>query len=131
MGIDEKTLLVTAQVLGYTVSKFLGIRVIAETPPGRRAARIVSLVAAAELALLLFGVMPRPLRPFSCSLTGCSLGMVFGLVLGVPRGSPGDGGPDGGPVRKLHPRRRRDEIGWDMAPGTGRRRSAGCLVWPG
>ncbi len=85
-GIEEKTLLVTAQVLGYTLSKFLGIRVIAETPAGRRAAGIIILIGAAELALLLFGVSPRPLRPVWLFVNGLSLGMVFGLVLGILEG---------------------------------------------
>ena len=34
-GLDAKTLLVTAQVLGYTVSKFVGIGVVARMPAGR------------------------------------------------------------------------------------------------
>ena len=85
-GIDEKALLVTAQVLGYTVSKFLGIRVIAETPASRRAAGIVILVAAAELALLLFGVTPRPVRPLFMFVNGLSLGMVYGLVIAFLEG---------------------------------------------
>jgi Family of unknown function (DUF5690) len=85
-GIGEKTLLVTAQTLGYTLAKFLGIRVVAETPANRRAARILILIGAAELALLLFGVSPRPARPFFLFLNGMSLGMVFGLVIGFLEG---------------------------------------------
>ncbi len=85
-GIGEKTLLVTAQVLGYTLAKILGIRVIAETPASRRAAGILVLIGSAELALLLFGVSPRPIRPLWLFLNGLSLGMVFGLVLGFLEG---------------------------------------------
>ena len=85
-GIGEKTLLVTAQVLGYTLSKFLGIRVIAETTANRRAAGILILIGIAELALVLFGFSPRPLRPLCLFLNGMSLGMVFGLVLGFLEG---------------------------------------------
>ena len=62
-GIGEKTLLVTAQVLGYTLSKFLGIRVVAETTASRRALGILILIGIAELALVLFGFAPRPVRP--------------------------------------------------------------------
>src|SRR2546425_10955052 len=56
-GLGYKTILITAQVLGYTLSKFVGIKVIAELPPHRRAVLLLSLIAAAELALLLSGLM--------------------------------------------------------------------------
>ena len=85
-GIGEKTLLVTAQVLGYTLSKFLGIRVVAETTASRRALGILILIGIAELALVLFGFAPRPVRPFCLFLNGLALGMVFGLVLGFLEG---------------------------------------------
>jgi hypothetical protein len=85
-GFGEKTLLVTAQVLGYTVSKFVGIRVIAETPPKRRAVMIVALIVASEAALLFFGFAPAAVRAPCMFLNGLSLGMVFGLVLGFLEG---------------------------------------------
>ena len=85
-GIGEKTLLVTAQVLGYTASKFIGIRVIAETPPQRRAAMILTLIGAAEAALILFGTVPPRLRTLCMLANGLSLGLVFGLVLGFLEG---------------------------------------------
>ena len=85
-GMPEKTLLVTAQVLGYTLAKFLGIRMIAETPPGHRASRLLLLIGTAEVALLLFGISPRPIRPVWMFLNGLSLGMVFGLVIGFLEG---------------------------------------------
>src|SRR5215813_5691193 len=53
-GVGYKTVLVTAQVLGYTLSKFLGIRVVAEVQPQRRAMLLLGLIAAAEAALFLF-----------------------------------------------------------------------------
>ena len=88
-GIGEKTALVTAQVLGYTASKVLGIRVIAETPPDRRALGILVLIGGAEAALLLFGVVPSPWHVVCLFLNGMSLGMVFGLVLGFLEGRRG------------------------------------------
>ena len=36
LGIPYKTVLVIAQVLGYMLSKFIGIKVIAEMPPAPR-----------------------------------------------------------------------------------------------
>lgn len=85
-GIDYKTILVTAQVLGYMLSKFIGIKVIAEMTPARRAAFFLALIAAAEVALLLFAVVPVPWN-FACLfLNGLPLGLVFGLVLGFLEG---------------------------------------------
>ncbi len=85
-GLEEKTVLVTAQVLGYMLSKFIGIRVVAEMPPRRRAMGIVLLVACAEAALLLFALAPAPLHVLCLFLNGLPLGMVFGLVLGYLEG---------------------------------------------
>jgi hypothetical protein len=81
-----KVWLVSAQVLGYTLSKFIGIRVIASMPPGRRALALLSLVGAAELALVLFAVLPAPYNVVCLFLNGLPLGMVFGLVLGFLEG---------------------------------------------
>src|ERR1043165_2421020 len=43
-GLNFKTLLVMSQVAGYMVSKFIGIKVISEMPPHRRAASILGLI---------------------------------------------------------------------------------------
>src|SRR5688572_4536248 len=59
-GVGYKTVLVVAQVLGYTVSKFVGIKVVSEVSPRRRAVLLLGLIAAAELALVLFGLTPPP-----------------------------------------------------------------------
>jgi hypothetical protein len=85
-GIGEKTVLVTAQVLGYTVSKFIGIRVIAEMPPHRRAGGILVLIGVAEASLALFAVAPWPWHVACLFLNGLPLGMVFGLVVGYLEG---------------------------------------------
>jgi hypothetical protein len=81
-----KTLLVLAQVLGYTISKFIGIKVIAEMPPQKRAITLLTLVGAAQGALLLFGLVPPPFNILCLFLNGLPLGMVFGLVLGFLEG---------------------------------------------
>jgi len=85
-GVAEKSVLVVAQVLGYMTAKFVGIRVIAELPPERRAVGIVVLIAGAELSLLVFGVAPSPLHVAVLFLNGLALGMVFGMVLGFLEG---------------------------------------------
>src|SRR5262249_7430238 len=85
-GIQTKTLLITAQIIGYTASKFIGIKVIAEMPASRRIAWLLGLIAVAEVALLLFAVAPSPLDCGCLFLNGLALGMVFGLVLGFLEG---------------------------------------------
>lgn len=85
-GVDYKTILVTAQVLGYTISKFWGIKVIAEIRPEQRARMLMRLIALALLSLVLFGLTPRPWNLIFLFLNGLPLGMVFGLVLGFLEG---------------------------------------------
>lgn len=85
-GTSYKAVLVTAQVLGYTLSKFIGIRVIAELPPTRRAPVLLWLTGAAQVALVLFALVPAPWNALCLFLNGLPLGMVFGLVLGFLEG---------------------------------------------
>lgn len=85
-GIGFKTILVTSQVFGYMVSKFIGIKVIAEMPPHRRAVTMIWLILTAEAALVLFGIVPRPWNAACLFLNGLPLGMVFGLVQGFLEG---------------------------------------------
>ena len=85
-GLQLKGWLVTAQVLGYTISKFIGIKVIAEMTPARRANALLGLVAVAQGALLLFAFVPAPYNAACLFLNGLPLGLVFGLVLGFLEG---------------------------------------------
>src|SRR5262245_47998797 len=84
--VGYKTVLVTAQVLGYTLSKFLGIKFIAELTPQRRVASLLGLIGLAQLALLLFALTPAPFNFPWLFLNGVPLGMVFGLVLSFLEG---------------------------------------------
>jgi Family of unknown function (DUF5690) len=85
-GLGFKSVLVTAQVLGYTASKFLGIKVVAEVQPGRRVALLLGLIAISEAALILFGLTTAPWNLIWLFCNGVPLGMVFGLVLGFLEG---------------------------------------------
>lgn len=84
--IDQKMLYVSTQVIGYMVSKFVGIKVIAEMRAERRALAILVLIGIAEFALLLFGIVPAPWNFVCLFFNGLPLGMVFGLVLGFLEG---------------------------------------------
>lgn len=85
-GMAFKTVLVTAQVAGYMLSKFIGIKIISEMPPARRPLGILLLIAVAQLALVGYGLTPRPWNAVWLFLNGLPLGMVFGLVLGCLEG---------------------------------------------
>ncbi|MEA3162155.1 MAG: hypothetical protein QOD95_3703 [Gammaproteobacteria bacterium] len=85
-ALDYKIALVLAQVLGYAVSKMIGVKFIAEVTPNRRAAAIVVLIFISWLALLLFAVLPSPWNVFAMFLNGLPLGLIWGLVFGFMEG---------------------------------------------
>ncbi|HCW07667.1 MAG TPA: hypothetical protein DGG95_09930, partial [Cytophagales bacterium] len=58
LGISYKVWLVTAQVIGYALSKFLGIKIIAELQSKNRAQSIIWLVVTAGVSLFLFAIVP-------------------------------------------------------------------------
>lgn len=86
LGISFKTILVASQVGGYTLSKFIGIKVVSEMPARYRAPSILGLICFAEFALLLFAMTPVPWNFMWLFANGLPLGMVFGLVLGFLEG---------------------------------------------
>ncbi len=85
-GIDYKILLIIAQVLGYMLSKFIGIKVISELRPNRRLGYLLALIAAAEVALLFFALIPRPYNILFMFLNGLPLGMIWGIVFSYLEG---------------------------------------------
>lgn len=85
-GLGLKTVLVMAQLCGYMLSKFIGVKVVSEMPRSRRAITMVALMAVAELALVGFAVLPTPYKILMLFLNGLPLGMIFGLVLAYLEG---------------------------------------------
>lgn len=85
-GIDYKIVLIIAQVLGYTLSKFIGIKVVSEMKPHQRVMGIVLLIGFAELALLFLGLVPHPYNFIFMFLNGIPLGMIWGLVFSFLEG---------------------------------------------
>ncbi|MEZ6080787.1 MAG: DUF5690 family protein [Pirellulaceae bacterium] len=81
-----KTIAVVAQVFGYAVSKVIGVKIVSEMTANYRAASIIGLILFAELALILFGLVPAPYNIFCLFLNGLPLGIIFGLVLGFLEG---------------------------------------------
>jgi hypothetical protein len=80
-SIDLKTAFVVSQIIGYALSKVIGIRVCSEFSRDRRALGLVFMIGLAEVSLLLFAVLPNQLKTVAIFLNGLSLGMVWGLVV--------------------------------------------------
>jgi len=85
-GVQFKIVLVVAQVAGYALSKFIGIRVISGMTAQRRAAVLISIVGLAGLSLLGFALTPYPWNAAWMFVNGLPLGMAWGLVFGYLEG---------------------------------------------
>jgi len=84
--LDLKSALVISQVIGYTISKYLGIKFCSEARGDRRGLALVLLILWAEAALLLFAVAPPQWKVAAIFLNGLPLGMVWGMVCGFLEG---------------------------------------------
>lgn len=84
--LDEKIVLVVAQLLGYMASKLIGIKVVSELSPRRRGAALLLSIGVAQAALVAFALTPRPFGAFWLFVNGLPLGMVWGLVFGFLEG---------------------------------------------
>ncbi len=85
-GIDYKIWLITAQVCGYTLSKFAGIKVISEMSAQKRPLILLVLIAFAALALLGFATVPAPFNIIFLFVNGFPLGMIWGIVFSYLEG---------------------------------------------
>lgn len=86
LHIDYKVWLVIAQVLGYTISKFYGIRYVSEVKQANRGRSILLFIGMAWLALLGFALTPPPYNIVFLFINGLPLGMIWGLVFGYIEG---------------------------------------------
>jgi MFS family permease len=85
-GIRYQTLLIIAQVIGYMLSKFYGIKFISELKRLGRWKTSAVLIGAAWLSLLLFALLP-PLMGILCFLVnGFVLGFMWGIVFSYVEG---------------------------------------------
>ncbi len=79
--VTLKTAIVISQIVGYALSKYLGIKVCSEVTSRRRAGLLVLLIGLAQAALVLYGVLPDDWKFLAIFLNGLPLGMVWGLVV--------------------------------------------------
>jgi Family of unknown function (DUF5690) len=85
-GVSYKVWLVIFQVVGYALSKFIGIKVISELKAHSRSAGILLMVSIAGGSWLLFGLVPPPYNIIFLLTNGLPLGMVWGMVFGYLEG---------------------------------------------
>lgn len=85
-GIDYKVWLVTCQVIGYALSKFIGIKLIAELKAGSRKKGILVTSLIAGGSWLVFGLAPAPFNILCLFVNGLALGLVWGMVFGYLEG---------------------------------------------
>lgn len=85
-GMDYKTATSIVQISGYFISKLIGIKVISELKKENRLKFIIFSVVAAELSLVLFGVLPQPFNVFALFFNGLSLGCMWGVIFGFLEG---------------------------------------------
>ncbi len=80
-AIDLKTALVISQIIGYALSKYIGIKFCAEVRRERRAGMLVAMILAALTALVFYGLLPVQWKFVAIFFAGLPLGMVWGLVV--------------------------------------------------
>lgn len=86
LGVEYKIWLVIAQTAGYTLSKFFGIKFIAELKNKNRTLTILKFIAISWIALLFFAIVPAPYNIIFLLINGFPLGIIYGLVFSYLEG---------------------------------------------
>lgn len=84
--IEYKTIIIIAQVIGYMLSKFIGVKVISELKAKKRITLILFLILTAQTSLILFGLVPAPYNFIFMFFNGLPLGMVWGVIFSFLEG---------------------------------------------
>ncbi len=85
-GVQYKIVLVMAQVAGYALSKFIGIRVISGIGASSRGYILAMVIGLAALSLLGFALTPHPWNVIWMFINGLPLGMAWGIVFSYLEG---------------------------------------------
>jgi hypothetical protein len=86
LGIQYKAWMVIFQVVGYGMSKFIGIKVISELKAHSRSFGILLMVGIAGISWLFFAIVPPPYNIIFLFTNGLPLGMIWGMVFGYLEG---------------------------------------------
>ena len=84
--LDYKVVVTISQILGYVISKFIGIKLISELKPEERFKFILTSVLLAESSLILFGLLSTPFNVAAMFLNGLSLGCMWGVIFSFIEG---------------------------------------------
>ncbi|XAM00441.1 DUF5690 family protein [Phycisphaeraceae bacterium D3-23] len=85
-ALSLKGAIVISQLIGYMLSKYLGIKFCSEITWQQRSRVLFALVGVAWLSLLVYGLLPGPYKVIAIFFNGLPLGMVWGLVTGYLEG---------------------------------------------
>ena len=85
-GVEFKIMGLTMQIIGYTISKFMGIKIVSEVKPKYRGIMIFSFISISEIILIIFGLVPRPYNALIMFFNGLPLGMIWGLTFSYLEG---------------------------------------------
>lgn len=85
-GHSFKVWMVISQVLGYMLSKFIGIKIVSELGAHARLKGILLMVSIAALSWLGFAVTLTPYNLIFLFFNGLPLGMVWGMVFAYLEG---------------------------------------------
>jgi hypothetical protein len=85
-GVNFKILIITAQVLGFAVSKGLGIKYVSEMLPQNRSRNLLIMISLSWICYLFFALTPAPFNLFFIFMASLPLGMVYGTILGFLEG---------------------------------------------
>lgn len=85
-GVDYKILLIITQLVGYTISKYIGIKLVSELTASNRVKILILLLSIAWFSLFLFAITPFPYNLPFMFLNGLPLGMIWGVVFGFLEG---------------------------------------------
>lgn len=85
-GVTYKSWMVIAQVIGYGLAKFAGIKLISELKSTFRVRGILMMTAIAGLSWFFFAITPPPYNIVFLFTNGLPLGMGWGLVFSYLEG---------------------------------------------
>jgi hypothetical protein len=86
LGVNFKILMITAQVLGFAVSKGLGIKYVSEMLPQTRSRNLLIMIVLSWFCYLFFALVPAPYNLLFIFMASLPLGMVYGTILGFLEG---------------------------------------------
>ena len=85
-GVHFKILIITAQVIGFAVSKGIGVKIVSEMKPAQRPKGLLIFTGLSLVSMFLFSITPAPYNLFFVFLASLPLGLFYGVILGFLEG---------------------------------------------